>query len=251
MDRFNRVLAIDPHHEKVRALSARIGKRERLIRRAKQAVLATALMGALGIAGWGAATIAGEAPPPEPEPVIASYPAPPPPVEVSLVEVIPPPPPPELVAPPPLPPPPPPPPPRAVRSIARKVANPEPDLAVKAMAAPEQAAPVPLEARLTIRVGPGFGDIHVGDKVFKNSVVHVAKLPVGRHEVFVEKPKNSGVGVPGYYRPRTVEVDEDGRIWAILDGRRSHEVSELRFRVARDQKEIDGSPTEFPGWTSY
>src|SRR6185436_20107647 len=44
MDRFNRVLAIDPHHQKVKMLAARVGKKERMIRRAKQAALATVLL---------------------------------------------------------------------------------------------------------------------------------------------------------------------------------------------------------------
>jgi serine/threonine-protein kinase len=54
MDRFNRVLAIDPHHEEVRRLVARVGRRRALLRRAKQTVSVMATGACLGAIAYGA-----------------------------------------------------------------------------------------------------------------------------------------------------------------------------------------------------
>lgn len=57
MDSLNRVLAIDPEHEEVRHLVARIGRKRRLRRFAKQAVVATVLAAGLGAVAWAASTV--------------------------------------------------------------------------------------------------------------------------------------------------------------------------------------------------
>ena len=54
MDRFNRVLAVEPHHEKVRALVARVGRRERLTRGARRAAAVTAASLLIGGVAYGA-----------------------------------------------------------------------------------------------------------------------------------------------------------------------------------------------------
>ncbi len=255
MDRFNRVLAIDPHHEKVKALSARIGKKERMVRRAKQAVAATGLLCAVGGAGWGAATIAGaeqtgRAAVDGAVPVTAAIvskvehrperahtasvgaaaahpdsPIDPPPVTRA--------------------------PPRS-KGVARHVAPPPPPPPPPMPSDRVEPPPAePIVGRLNVRIGSGFGDIHVDDQVFPGKVLREVTLPVGRHQVYVEKPRGGQAGVPGRYAPRIVEVDSTGRIFSIIDGARGPEVGELRFRVARDQKEIEENPDEFRGWTSY
>ena len=248
MDRFNRVLAIDPHHEKVKALSARIGKKERLVRRAKQAAVALVIGLVVGGAGYGAYSMVDEEPARyaevknaitpvkkvEPPPPPIAPPPPPPPV-VAMVE-----PPAKVVAKV-----------AAKKPLARRVAEPPPPPMPAVMADPKIAPPpLPKEGALPVKIGSGYADIHCGDKVISNQYSYVCTLPPGRHLVFAEKPKGTA-GVSGRYAPREVEVDEDGAIFLIEGGQRVRKLVDLRFRVARTKKEIDENPEDFEGWTSY
>jgi serine/threonine-protein kinase len=220
MDRFNRVLAIDPHHEKVKALSARIGRKERLAKRAKQGVLALGIVAAIGGAGYAVQQEVDSSQSTVDSPRIAVAPphtvvVPPPPVVA--------PPPPAIVEPPP----PAPPPPPVVAKAKRAVRVPDPPAVVPP------------------------ADIHVDGAVYKNEFLKQVELAPGRHEVFAEKPRDSKAGVPGRYAPKVIEVDDAGELWLIVDGKRGPKMPQLLFKVARDQKEIDQNPDEFRGWTSY
>lgn len=77
MDYFNRVLAIEPHHEKVEALVARVGRREKLTRGARRAALAAAIALLVGGAAYGATQVLPSlTPTPKETPVAAAMVAP-------------------------------------------------------------------------------------------------------------------------------------------------------------------------------
>lgn len=271
MDRFNRVLAIDPRHEKARALTARLGRKERRLRLAKQAAAAGALLSLAGLGVVGAMEWVGSAPaatdrvpataaqeqpakvkpvmapdagtspatvkntPPDEGPVLRA--AEPKPVRAEVAPA------------------------KKVRlNSRRRLVKPPPPKAEppsKVVEGPDPKetppeTPPAVMGRVTIRIGSGFADVYVdGARLAKNAYLKELELTPGRHEVFVEKPRTTKAGVPGRHAARVLEVDDEGGVWLVRNGRRGPAVQEISFRVARTPEDIARNPADFRGWTSY
>jgi len=240
IDRFNRVLAIEPDHPEVRALVARAGRTKSL---RKGVVRALVVLGAVLLTvglGWSADQVwerpsAGgsfrsepgrQADPVEATAISLAPTAGPVPTGVTTeapvaIEVA-----------------------RPLSPKVEETPTPRPQ-PIQVKVAPSKPIEVPpaveeppaVQAALTIKIGGGFGDVLVdGRRVLENSYGGKIQLSAGRHVLEVVKP---GLG---RHTPRTLEVAADGAIVEILPSGPTPRLSELYFRVPA------GGATQPEGW---
>ncbi len=226
MDRFNRVLAIDPDHQEVKELVARVGRRRLIERRVRQAAAAVALTaGIVGVA-YGAVVLVPHPPEVETEKRVEPGPASSNisvASEASLTQSAPPIDPPKIEpesdgAP------------AAKKAVIAKSATQkrEPkksappaveekkviEVEPEKLAPPAEPAPPPKpKPTITVRVGDGFAEsVFIdgtarGHNVYKDSF----EVPPGRHLIEVRY-------LNGKDRPRLVDVAEDGKVFEISPG---------------------------------
>jgi len=245
MDRFNRVLAIDPEHPDVSRMVSQIGRRQAMNRRAKRALVGLAIAGLLGALVYNEARLwpgSPEAPPPAPEvaaaPALAMSMAPAPttptPSPAPSVEAAP-----KAKAParPRL---------RARRAVTARAPGlskvqptrvdrkvPPPTLSGAQPAAIPTAVTAP--ATLFVKIGPGWGHIRINGQLKKSYAMGESfKLTPGRYTVEVARPD-------GQHRPRTVEIEAD-KVFEIAPSgqRRRLRENQLIFRMPRDGETVRG-----------
>ncbi len=229
MDRFNRVLALEPDHPEVRAQVARIARLRAMRRNAGRAALT--LTGAATVfgLGWGGMVLSQPGEPPATVNV-----APPPTPKIVAVTT------PQILVDPPwtspaLP--------AGLQAVEKKVEKERPERPkVEAEVAP--VAPEPVEepavvtAKLTVRIGGSWAYVRINDgpeaRVFKPLQV---ELRAGRHQVEVTHPT-------GRYVPRTIEVDAQGGLFEVFEGGQRQVLRDgvLLFRIPRPD---EAPPT---GW---
>lgn len=255
-DRLSRVLAADPTHAEARGLMARMNQHQARARVLRHAGAATVAAAVVGVLGWGLASWTAEA---RPEPAGAprtsataadltprstSGPGPvaaPPGARRPDADAEPP--------------------PRATASPVRSpsastpaaTASPRPSVStartplVSASSAPPppsassgavspspEPARSPVEptrivtAELRLRVGNSFAHVYVDGQLARaDFFAGTLRLPVGRHTLEVKKPGFGG------FRPKVLEVAEDGQISELRDGASRRVAGELLFPVPR------------------
>jgi serine/threonine-protein kinase len=222
MDRFNRVLAIDPDHHEVKGIVRRVGRRKELARRAKQ-LAAFAAIGALaGGAGYGAIKLFPR-PVEEPKPVETSVPA----VglqsiastatltAVAIAEDPPPARPPVLVKKPLI---------KKAAPIVTAVSD-RPDAGAQADAAEAVKPPAPAMVRVKVVVGGVFATSLFVDGTERGKNIYQAyyELAPGTHEIVAH-------GSKGQRERRVIEIDERGAVFALdAKGRLPVRQNELRI----------------------
>jgi predicted Ser/Thr protein kinase len=267
LDRFNRVLAIEPAHPEVAPLVARLTRRSALGRQGRRLAVAGGLIGAL--AGGGALldvpqVMRGEAavvPPSAPGTGVA-LPAPSPasterapPAPLGEAIRIPPAPSAELR---PAPAPDPRPAPRAPDPAPAKLPPRRPGTSARpvvaavvapAAPAPEAEPPAPVaaaapapRAKLRVRIGRSWAEVVVDGQRHAGFYSGAFDLAPGRHTLEVLRPD-----LGGRYRVRTLEVTDDATLYEIgADGRRRAVPGELLFVIPRSREEAGA----LEGWIS-
>jgi serine/threonine-protein kinase len=223
MDRFNRVLAIDPDHHEVRELVARVGRRRLIQRRVRQAAAAVALTAGIAGVAYGAVVLV-----PHPTEAEAERRVDPPPAgtnssvaaEASFMQSAPSSDPPKAE-------------PEGAPAARKAIAKAAPskkepkkgappvveEKRVEVEREPEKAAPPPDPTppkpapTITVRIGNGFAESVFIDGTARGHSVYKQSFEVtpGQHLIEVRY-------MNGKDRPRLVDVSEDGKVFEIAPG---------------------------------
>lgn len=263
MDRFNRVLAVEPDHQEVRALVAKVGRQQRLAVTMRRTATMSLTLGLLGGAAYGGVELyphlRPEVTPDPPAPARVGPPSAPPmagpnavhngptatPTAAPVRALV--------VAPAPVPPPVTKETPRAKEPTRPKPKATEPKPAVPDAPGPTVVAAEPppppppaavtaVKPKLKLKLGLTHANVKV-DGVLRREATFLENLELspGVHHIELIKPELGRT-----YR-LTVEVDAEGQLYDKSDGeRRPLPSAELTVKVPRSAAEADS----FKGWTS-
>lgn len=254
MDCFNRVLAVDAHHERAQAMVSKVGRRERLSRGMRRAAVLALASLSIGGAAYGAVALYPKIkpePPVEPPKTLASVVKPKPPPEKAVTATVA-----KKVEPEEKTPAPPPVRPKKTTPRRIRATRPRPSRlrAAPAVAAGIGASPATTEvvptpevkvvrANLSIKI-KHWGDVRIDGKTTRVSGTKTFGLDVGDHEVEVSFP---GVGKArgGKFEVRRFHVDETGGLFELRGGRKIKSPSLIMFVIPRDDEEAK----KISGWS--